>query len=61
MSSQEFPYSTKHLPFIPITLIHAQKTLLLDALLDSGSTVNVLPHDIGIALGLSWETQALSF
>lgn len=29
----------------------------VSALVDSGSTVNVLPYDIGIRLGLIWEKQ----
>jgi len=29
------------------------------ALLDSGATVNVLPHNLGLQLGAIWEQQTL--
>lgn len=37
-----FSYSAKGLPFAVITLTYRERTLELDALVDSGSTVNVL-------------------
>lgn len=66
-----FPYSKPHgmigragvLPFIPLTLyythngIHITKQVTVPALVDSGSTVNVLPRDIGERLGLDWYEQ----
>ena len=40
------------LPFLPITLLHGDQRLEVSALVDSGATVNVLPHDVGLNLGL---------
>lgn len=51
------------LPFIPLTLLHTEdgihiiRRLTVPALVDSGSTVNVLPRDIGEQLGLDWKHQ----
>ena len=66
-----FPYSKPQgmtgkpgvLPFIPLTLyfthdgIHITKHVTVPALIDSGSTVNVLPRDIGERFGLDWDEQ----
>ena len=54
-----FAYSAKGLPFAAMTFTYRKRTLELDALVDSGSMVNVLPLDVGQALGLSWEEQML--
>jgi len=65
---QQFPYSQSlafpnvqgGLPFLPITLTNADCSVEVSALADSGSTINVLPYDIGIQLGLLWEIQKFS-
>lgn len=51
--------STGLLPFLPITLISNGKELETTGLLDSGSTINVLPYALGIKLGLQWEEQKI--
>ena len=57
----EFPFSDDEvLPTIPITLSHAGSSVSANALLDTGSTVNLLPYDIGIQLGVMWEEQTVS-
>jgi hypothetical protein len=57
-SSIEFPFSDDEaLPTIPITLSYANLSVSVNALLDSGSTVNLLPYDIGLQLGAIWEEQ----
>ena len=48
------------LPFLPITLISSSKRVEAIGLLDSGSTINVLPYTLGISLGLEWEKQKTS-
>ena len=48
---------TAYLPIMPISLQFKGKTIATNALLDSGSTVNVLPYSVGITLGLDWESQ----
>jgi hypothetical protein len=55
--SQAFPNLQSGLPFLPITLTNEKRLIEVSALVDSGSTVNVLPYDIGIQLGLVWEIQ----
>ena len=60
-SSLQFPYQPPsgrgqgQLPFLPIKIFGESSYLLVDALLDSGSTTNVLPFSLGIRLGLDWE------
>lgn len=55
--SQDFPDLEGGLPFLPIALSHMDHSLEISALVDSGSTVNVLPYNIGLQLGLNWESQ----
>lgn len=45
------------LAYLPITLRHAPHELAVVGLLDTGSTVNVLPYPLGLQLGLVWEDQ----
>jgi hypothetical protein len=60
-STFEFPFSDDEaLPTIPITLSYANFSVSANALLDSGSTVNLLPYDIGLRLGMIWEEQTVS-
>jgi len=57
-STVEFPFSDDEaLPKIPITLSHTGSSVYANALLDSGSTVNLLPYEIGLQLGAIWEEQ----
>ena len=59
-SAIEFPFSDDEaLPTIPITLSYANFSISTNALLDSGSTVNLLPYDIGLRLGAIWEEQTV--
>ncbi|BAY75318.1 hypothetical protein NIES25_17610 [Nostoc linckia NIES-25] len=59
-STIEFPFSNDEaLPTIPITLSHAGFSVFANALLDTGSTVNLLPYDIGLQLGAIWEEQTV--
>lgn len=57
-STIEFPLlDDEALPTIPITLSHAGITISANALLDTGSTVNLLPFDTGLQLGANWAEQ----
>jgi hypothetical protein len=47
------------LPTIPIILSRADRSISVNALLDSGATVNVLPYEMGIQLGAIWEEQTI--
>ena len=54
MNTQQFQYTQAQgfpgllcgLPYIPIALSHGENTVTVSGLVDSGSTVNVIPHDI---------------
>ena len=46
------------LPWLPIQLIANGRSLEVHGLVDSGATVNVLPFDVGIKLGLEWSPTA---
>lgn len=54
---QRFSFHQRELPYIPLTLTYQTTSLQVEAMLDSGSTVNVLPYDIGYQLGATWENQ----
>lgn len=59
-STVEFPFSDDEtLPTIPIILSYADSSVSANALLDTGSTVNLLPYDIGLQLGAIWEEQTV--
>jgi hypothetical protein len=45
------------LAYLPITLRHETHSLSVTGLLDTGSTVNVLPYPVGLQLGLVWDQQ----
>lgn len=45
------------LAHLPITLLHGTHTVPVPGLLDTGSTVNVLPYNVGVQLGLVWDQQ----
>ena len=55
-----FPELEPGLPSIPIILTHDTRSLSINALVDSGASVNVLPYDIGLRLGLIWEKQSFA-
>lgn len=58
-----FPYLTidpsqselDSLPRLPLTLRHGQQQITGVGLVDSGATVNVLPHNLGVELGAVWD------
>lgn len=52
--------SLSTLPYLPLTLTYQSKSLEVSGLLDTGSSVNVLPYEISLALGAVWENQRLS-
>ena len=59
-STIEFPFSDDEaLPTIAITLSHAGFSVSANALLDTGSAVNLLLYDIGLQLGAIWEEQTI--
>ncbi len=60
VSPGQFSYSQGGLPFLPVTLISKTCSVQVSALVDSGSTVSVLPYNIGVDPGFDWETQTFS-
>ena len=47
------------LAYLPLVLSSVNASAELQGLLDSGSTVNVLPYTVGLALGFAWEQQTI--
>jgi hypothetical protein len=45
------------MPLLDIQLSNGAISLLVSALVDSGSSLNILPFDVGLELGLVWEEQ----
>ncbi|MCZ7670958.1 MAG: hypothetical protein M5U34_29335 [Chloroflexi bacterium] len=56
MKTQRFSYTLNPqipvgMPLVDIQLSYASKSLMVSALVDSGAALNILPFDVGIALG----------
>lgn len=47
-------------PYLPLTITYQNQSMNALGLLDTGSSVNVLPYEIGLRLGALWERQTLS-
>ena len=68
MQSHKFPYLqilperhlTEPMPYLPLTLERKGNIKEVFGLLDSGSTVNVLPYKVGLELGAVWDEQRIS-
>ena len=45
------------LAYLPVILGNSSRSVTVMGLLDTGSTVNVLPYAVGLQLGLVWEEQ----
>jgi hypothetical protein len=48
------------LPQLPLSLTYRDSSLEVLGLLDTGASVNVLPHSVGVQLGAIWEEQTTS-
>jgi Aspartyl protease len=46
--------------YLPLTLSFNGQSLNVEGLLDTGASVNVLPYELGLQLGLIWENEMLS-
>ena len=68
LNSQRFPFveardalgSIDAVPQLPLTLYYRNSAVEVSGLLDTGSSVNVLPHSVGIQLGAVWEELTTS-
>lgn len=61
-NARQFPFADPRpgsiqLPYVPIMLAYQGRSCSVLGLLDTGATVNVLPYNIGITLGVVWEQQ----
>lgn len=48
------------LPLVPLVIAYQERSRDVQGLLDTGSTVNVLPYRIGLELGATWDRHAPS-
>ena len=48
------------LPVLPLALAHQEQSVSVMGTLDTASTVNVLPYNVGLQLGFAWEEQGMS-
>lgn len=48
------------MPYLPLTLSFNGQSSIVEGLLDTGASVNVLPYKLGLQLGLIWENETLS-
>lgn len=53
------PGDAARLPMLPVELSFGETPISVSGLVDSGSTINVLPFDLGIQLGAVWEQQTI--
>ena len=68
VETQKYPYKiidsslgmVDRMPYLPLTLGSNGHSLNIEGLLDTGASVNVLPYEIGMQLGLIWENETLS-
>lgn len=62
---ETFPFTDQgqgeaaRLPFLPLRLALGTVTVVAEGLVDTGSTINVLPFDLGTQLGAVWEQQTI--
>lgn len=47
------------MPRLPVIFDHGNRSILGAGLVDTGSTINVLPYDYGLALGMVWEEHVV--
>jgi hypothetical protein len=68
VDTQRFPYKiidsslgmVDRMPYLPLTLSSNGQSLNVEGLLDTGASVNVLPYELGVQLGLIWDNETLS-
>jgi hypothetical protein len=68
VDAQKFPYKiidsrlgmVDRMAYLPLTLSLNGQSLNAEGLLDTGASVNVLPYELGLQLGLIWENETLS-
>jgi hypothetical protein len=58
LASDDHPGEAGLIPQLPITLGFHDRSTTSRGLLDTGATVNVLPYQIGVELGVKWDEAA---
>ncbi|TFI55453.1 retroviral-like aspartic protease [Mastigocladus laminosus UU774] len=67
LESRQFPFIERSntlgvssiMPYLPLTLTYKNCSVEVMALLDTGASVNVLPYEVGLQLGIVWEEQTI--
>jgi len=65
---EQFPYRDRNpasggldlMPDLPITLRHQSSSVTALGLVDSGASISVLPHSLGLQIGFDWNSQTAS-
>ncbi len=65
LDGQRFPFTESFdefgtadaVPSLPLILSYRGNSIEVSGMLDTGASVNVLPHDVGVRLGAVWEEQ----
>jgi hypothetical protein len=68
LNGQRFPFTEQTnnlgqssiMPYLPLKLTNGNLSTEVMALLDTGASVNVLPYEIGLQLGASWEDRTIA-
>jgi hypothetical protein len=47
------------MPYLPLVLALGNKSVPVSGLLDTGASINVLPHSVGVQLGADWQKQSI--
>jgi hypothetical protein len=55
-SSIRVPFDARLLPYLSLRLANQRHTVTVIGMIDTGSTVNVLPYNIGEQLGFDWQS-----
>jgi hypothetical protein len=48
------------MPYLPLVIASKTHVMSVEGLIDTGASVNVLPYEIGLQLGLDWDQETLS-
>lgn len=48
------------MPRLNMVISYGSRSITIDGLVDTGSAINVLPYDYGLALGIEWESQTIA-
>ncbi len=52
-------YPSQLMPRLPMVYSYGNRSISVNDLVDTGSTINVMPYDYGLALGLIWDEHTI--